>query len=159
LACAEVLDEFALDPAGLAHARWPGRLQHLPATYLPDGWELWLDGGHNAAAGMALGHVAAGWGDRPLYLVCGMLNTKAAEDFLRPLAPHVASLHAVTVPGEPAALSADALAAHARATGMQAASRGGVSEAVECLVRDVAPGRILVCGSLYLAGRVLAESQ
>jgi len=167
LACAEVLDEFALDPAGLTQARWPGRLQQLhagpvsaqlPATHLPGGWEVWLDGGHNPAAGLALGQVVAGWDDRPLYLVCGMLNTKAAEDFLRPLAPHVAALYAVAVPGEPASLAADATAAHARATGMRAVSIGDVHKAVESLVRDETPGRILICGSLYLAGRVLAET-
>jgi len=167
LACAEMLDEFALDPAarrvGLARARWPGRLQRLHSGplpgLLPEGWELWLDGGHNAAAGAALGRVAAEWGDRPVYLVCGMLNTKAAEDFLRPLAPHVAALRAVTVPGEPAALPADAVAAHARATGMLATTSGSAREAVESLVRVTVPGRILICGSLYLAGRVLAENR
>lgn len=167
LACADLLDEFALDLAarrsGLARARWPGRLQRLhvgplPAL-LPDGWELWLDGGHNAAAGVALGRVAADWGDRPLHLVCGMLNTKAAEDFLRPLAPHVAAARTVAVPGEPASLSAEAAAGHARATGMRATPCGSVREAVGDLVRSAAPGRILICGSLYLAGRVLAENQ
>jgi dihydrofolate synthase/folylpolyglutamate synthase len=167
LACADLLDEFALDPPaqrrGLARAHWPGRLQRLhvgplPAL-LPAGWELWLDGGHNAAAGTALGRVAAEWADRPLYLVCGMLNTKAAEDFLRPLAPHVDSVHTVMVPGEPASLSAEAVAVHARAAGMRATPFGDVGAAVAGFAPAGAPGRVLVCGSLYLAGRVLAENQ
>jgi dihydrofolate synthase / folylpolyglutamate synthase len=162
LACAEMLDEFTLDPAGLARARWPGRLQQLQLGLLPallsEGWALWLDGGHNAAAGTALGRVAAEWDDRPLYLVCGMLNTKAAADFLRPLAPHAAMLCAVAVPGEAASLTAEALAVQARAAGLRADSQGGVREAIEGLVRGAVPGRILVCGSLYLAGRVLAEN-
>ena len=167
LACADVLDDYGLDTAarsaGLTGARWPGRLQRLRGgplqALLPEGWELWLDGGHNAAAGAALGQVAAGWRDRPLYLVYGMLNTKAAEDFLRPLAPHVGSLRAVAIPGEAASLSADEAASHARAAGMSAAACGSVREAIESLVRGAAPARILVCGSLYLAGRVLAENQ
>ena len=167
LACAEVLDELALDPpaqcAGLTRVRWPGRLQRLregplPAL-LPAGSELWLDGGHNAAAGAALGRVAANWSNRPLHLICGMLNTKAVENFLRPLVPYVAALHAVTVPGEPAALSADALATHARAAGMAAQPCAGVREAVEDLARAAAPVRILICGSLYLTGRVLAKNR
>ncbi|MHA1599684.1 MAG: bifunctional folylpolyglutamate synthase/dihydrofolate synthase [Alphaproteobacteria bacterium] len=167
LACAEVLDEFALDPpvqnAGLVRARWPGRLQRLregplPAL-LPGGWELWLDGGHNAAAGAALGHVAADWNDRPLHLICGMLNTKAAENFLRPLAPHLASVHTVAIPGEPASLSADEVAAHVRAAGISAITSDSVHEAVEDVRCTDAPGRILICGSLYLAGQVLAENR
>jgi dihydrofolate synthase/folylpolyglutamate synthase len=167
LACAELLEEFVLDPpaleAGLARARWPGRLQQLhvgplPAL-LPEGWELWLDGGHNAAAGAVLGAVAAGWHDQPLHLVCGMLNTKAATDFLRPLTPHVATVRTVAVPGEAASLSADEAAVAARAAGMAATPCGDVRAAVEDVLRAAAPGRILICGSLYLAGRVLAENQ
>lgn len=163
LACAELLEEFAFDPAGLAQARWPGRLQRLHvgplSTLLPTGWELWLDGGHNAAAGAALGRVAAEWDDRPVYLICGMLNTKAVEDFFRPLTPHVASVSTVRVPGEPASLSADASATYARAAGMPATAHDNVREAIEDLLRAGAPGRILICGSLYLAGRVLADNQ
>ena len=166
LACAELLDEFALDEraqrAGLAHARWPARLQRLrvgplPAR-LPDGWELWLDGGHNAAAGAALAQVAAGWCDMPLHLVYGMLNTKAAEDFLAPLAPFVAALSAVAIPGEPASLTAEQAAAHARSVGISAIVSGSVGEAVDSLIGAAPRGRILICGSLYLAGRVLAQN-
>jgi len=168
LASAEMLDEFALDrpalEAGLARAVWPGRLQRLRAgplpALLPAGWELWLDGGHNAAAGIVLGAVAAEWRDRPLSLVCGMLNTKAAEDFLRPLAPHADAVRTVAVPGEAASLTAAEAAARARTVGLAAKPCGNVQEAVEDLVRETAaPGRILICGSLYLAGRVLAENQ
>lgn len=148
--------------AGLAGAEWPARLQRLRrgplATLLPDGWSLWLDGGHNAAAGAAL---AAWLAERPqpLRLVYGMLNTKAAEDFLRPLAPLAESLQAVAIPGEPNSLSAEAAAGHARACGLRATARDSLAAALAAAVADAGPqGRVLICGSLYLAGRVLAEN-
>jgi len=148
--------------AGLAAAQWPARLQRLqrgplPAL-LPGGWSLWLDGGHNAAAGAAL---AAWLAERPqpLRLVYGMLNSKAAEAFLRPLAPFAESLQAVAIPGEPNSLSAEAAAAHARACGIAARPRASLAEAVAAAVEGAGPeGRVLICGSLYLAGRVLAEN-
>ena len=95
LACADLLDGFGLDEsarlAGLERVEWPGRLQRLTCgpliDLLSDGWELWLDGAHNAAAGQALAQELDNWRDQPLHLVFGMLNTKAARGFLRPLAP------------------------------------------------------------------------
>jgi len=167
LACAAQLTEFDLNQAargtGLAKAQWRARLQHLRdgplAESLPQGWELWLDGGHNAAAGAALAEIAAGWRERPLHLVYGMLNTKAARDFVRPLASLAQSLHAVTIPGVEAALSAEDAAAEAESAGIHA----DVSPNVETALRDIAahaqqPGRILICGSLYLAGAILAQN-
>ncbi len=165
LACAALLAEFGLDHAargdGLARVQWRARLQHLRdgslAASIPEAWELWLDGGHNAAAGEALAEVAAGWTGRPLHLVYGMLNTKAARDFVRPLAPLAQSLHAVAIPGVEAALSAEAAAAEAVAAGIQARVSPDVETAVrEIVARARQPSRILICGSLYLAGIVLA---
>ena len=82
--------------AGLRQIEWPARLQRLTrgplVEMLPPGWELWLDGGHNPGAGAVLADVVAGWRDRPLYLVVGMLNTKDAAGFLGPLAPHAKAL-------------------------------------------------------------------
>ncbi len=174
VACARELadfgpDDFGLDDAairrGLREVRWPGRLQRLTLGPLADllsrdgGWELWLDGGHNAAAGQALAAVVSGWTDRPLYLVYGMLNTKAAKDFLRPLAPHARKLTAVAIPGEAASLSAEAAAAEARASGFAAEPAASVAEALTAILAEAdTPGRVLVCGSLYLTGRVLAEN-
>jgi dihydrofolate synthase/folylpolyglutamate synthase len=166
LACADLLDGFGLDEAarsaGLMRADWPGRLQRLSrgplVDLLPEGWELWLDGGHNAAAGQALARELAAWRERPLHLVYGMLNTKAARGFLAPLAPWAASLHALAIPGEPASLEAEEAAREAAAAGFQAHTSESVAEAVRAIVAADAPGRILICGSLYLAGRVLAEN-
>ena len=166
LACAAHLDWFELDETaqgtGLVRADWPGRLQRLThgplAGQLPDGWELWLDGGHNAAAGAALAGIAAGWRDRPLHLVYGMLNTKAAQSFLDPLAPFAETLHAVAIPGETASLSAEDAAAHAATAGFDARVSQSVQDAVHGIATQETLGRILICGSLYLAGHVLAEN-
>ena len=169
LACAAELREFGLDTAarraGITGAQWPGRLQLLRggklSARLPEGWELWLDGGHNASAGAALARIAEGWAERPLHLVYGMLNTKAARDFLRPLVPLADSLTAVAIPGVEATLSAEEAAAEARAAGAGARVSTSVEAALGTILDDLPPdgppGRILICGSLYLAGTVLAE--
>jgi dihydrofolate synthase/folylpolyglutamate synthase len=148
---------------GLAEAQWPGRLQTLtqgplPAA-LPQGWELWLDGGHNAAAGLALAGELGRRRDRPLHLIVGMMNSKAVRDFLEPLAPFAQSLHAVAIPGESNSLSAEAVADEARAAGHAASLARDVAEALARIVAGAElPGRVLICGSLYLAGRVLADN-
>ncbi len=147
---------------GLRRVYWPARLQHLThgplVSSLPDGWQLWLDGGHNAQAGEILAAEAAGW-DQPLDLIYGMLNTKAAADFLKPLAGCVRRLRAVAIPGEPNSLSAAEAAAHAEACGISAQSAGDTATALRELVAAAeGPGRVLICGSLYLAGKVLADN-
>lgn len=137
---------------GLAAARWPGRLQRLPGA---DGREVWLDGGHNPSAGAALAAVAAGWRDRPLHLVVGMMRGKDPRGFLAPLAPRAAALTAVPVPGEANALPPSDIAARAAALGVSADVAASVPEAID----GAAPNaRVLVCGSLYLAGSVLTDT-
>jgi len=170
LACAMTLaDDFGLDAAaraaGLTRAAWPGRLQRLTrgplAARLPANWELWLDGGHNASAGQALAESLRAWPPRPLHLIYGMLNTKAAQDFLLPLAPLAESLRAVAIPGEAASLSADEAAAQALNAGFAAAPAPSVEAGLADIVArhdGGAPARVLICGSLYLAGRVLARN-
>src|SRR4029453_10497598 len=113
---------------------------------------------HNQAAGEVLADMAKGWQDRPLYLVFGMLDTKEPRQFLRPLAPLVRSLVAVPVPGEHASLSAAAVAEHARAVGISATEAANADAAIAAIARTTEPCRILICGSLYLAGSVLAEN-
>ncbi len=156
--------------AGLARAEWPGRLQPLSdgalAALLPDGWELWLDGGHNAAAGEVLGAAIDAWhaGDaepRPLHVIFGMLNSKQPVDFLRPLVARADSLSAVAIPGEAASHTAAESAAFAHAAGARRVQEAGsVAAALRQLAADAKgpPARVLICGSLYLAGRVLAEN-
>jgi dihydrofolate synthase/folylpolyglutamate synthase len=140
--------------AGLARAEWPARLQRLGgrlARLAPPGWEVWLDGGHNPGAGAALACHAAGWADRPLYLIVGMKQAKDAAEFLRPLLPHAAQVFAVQEPGQHLALPVEAIVA---ASGGVARPGPTVAEAFEKL--PVHPSaRVLICGSLYLAGEVL----
>ena len=140
---------------GVAAAEWPARLQRLHgalARRLPAGFELWLDGGHNAGAGVALAAHLQGWRDRPLHLVVGMKKGKASEDFLRPLIPFATSLHAVAEPGQHLAMSVEDIVA---ASGGVATPGPTVAEALARIAREQPAGRVLVCGSLYLAGEVL----
>ena len=166
VAAARALARPALDDraiaAGIAGARWPGRLQRLRggrlSARLGEAFELWIDGGHNRAAGEALARVAAGWSDRRLHLVMGHLAVRPAEDFLAPLAPRIASFRGVPVPGAHACHGADALARTARALGLAAHACPDVARALDDIARaEPGPARILVCGSLYLAGAALAE--
>ena len=168
LACLDILGpSYGLSDAqiaaGLRRAEWPARLQRLTrgplAALLPRGSELWLDGGHNQAAGEVLAEMAKGWRDRPLHLVFGMLDTKEPREFLKPLAPLVRSLIAVPIPGEHASLTAAQVAEHARAVGIPAKEASGVDAAVAAIASAASGAcRILICGSLYLAGSVLAEN-
>ncbi len=148
--------------AGIASARWPGRLQLLRggklSARLGPGHELWIDGGHNRAAGEALARVAEGWSDRPLHLVMGHLAVRPPEDFLAPLAGHIASFRGVPVPGAYACHPPEALADAARALGVEAHPCPTAADALDAIARRYpGPARVLVCGSLYLAGAALAE--
>ncbi len=166
IACLEQLPGFSLPAAaiadGLRHIDWPARLQHLERgpliDMLPEGWELWLDGGHNPAAGEVLGAVAAGWRDRPLDMIVGMLNTKDAAGFLAPLAPYARALRAVTIPGEDNALPAASIVAAAISVGIAAHEAQSVAAALRDIIGGREPGRVLICGSLHFAGVVLAEN-
>ena len=147
--------------AAVTGPEWPARLQRLtrgPLAEAAGRAELWLDGGHNPAAGQALADALASMPRRPTHLICGMLRTKDPDGFLRPLAPLVDGLAAVAIPGEAAALPASDLAAAARGAALDAHEAPGVAEAVAGIVGRAPAARILICGSLYLAGRVLREN-
>ena len=140
---------------GLAQAEWPARLQRLTgrlARMLPQGWELWLDGGHNAGAGEALAAHLAGWTDRPVHLLVGMKRSKDAAGFLRPLLGRAETLWAVAEPGQHLA---QPVAQIVEASGGLARPGPSVAAALAALPRGGAPARVLICGSLYLAGEVL----
>jgi len=164
LACLDCLTGFALPEAALARGmrtvEWPGRLQRLRrgplVASLPPDAELWLDGAHNPAGGAVLARAAEAWRDRPLRLVFGMLNTHDPAGFLPPFRGLAERLVAVAIPGEANAKPAEELAAIAGALGLAAIASPSLAEAVAAAA---APGaRVLICGSLYLAGRVLAEN-
>jgi dihydrofolate synthase/folylpolyglutamate synthase len=142
---------------GLSRAVWPARLQRLGGRLghaMPPGWELWLDGGHNPAAGEMLArHVAAAWADRPLHLLVGMKRGKGAEGFLAPLIPLAASVTAIADPGQHLAMPVEEIVA---ASGGAAQPGGTLAEGLAHVTRAAGPpARVLVCGSLYLAGEVL----
>ena len=147
--------------AAVTQAEWPARMQRLrhgPLVDLAQGAELWLDGGHNPAGGQALAATLAAMPARPTHLVCGMLNTKDVAGYLRPLADHAASLTAIDIPGEPNTLPATQTADAARQVGMTAHVAQDAAQAVEQLVTRSPGARILICGSLYLAGRILRDN-
>lgn len=147
--------------AAVTRAVWPARMQRLMQGPLVDAApdaQIILDGGHNPAAGVAISATLARMPKRPTHLVCGMLNTKDVSGYLRPLAAHAESLTAVSIPGEANTLPAETTADAARGVGMKAQVAEDVLEAVKAIARDTPNARILICGSLYLAGRVLREN-
>ncbi len=144
--------------AAMQNAHWPARLQRLRSGPLTDSApeiELWLDGGHNAAAGQALARHLARLPKRPTHLICGMLNTKDISGYLTPMAPHIQSLTAVSIPGEAATLPAEETARAARTCGIQAQTAENVQAALTSIATQDPHARVLICGSLYLAGMVL----
>ena len=166
LACLEQLDGFSIDAkslaAGMVNVYWPARLQRLTKgpinAILGPGIEVWLDGGHNPAAGDILARTVSTWTAQPLHLVLGMLSNRSPVDFVAPLRPYLAGIRTVPIPGEASAHSAQASAALLAASGIMAMPADSVMDAVAAIRDDIgsAGGRVLICGSLYLAGQVLA---
>ncbi|MEN8741954.1 MAG: folylpolyglutamate synthase/dihydrofolate synthase family protein [Phaeobacter gallaeciensis] len=153
-------DEVACE-AAMARAEWSARMQRLKTGLLVEaaaGAELWLDGGHNAAAGHALADVLAGLPKRPTHLICGMLNTKDVTGYMAPLAPHVESLTAISIPGEAATLSAEETEAAAQSVGITATRAEDALSALQAIIAKDPSARVLICGSLYLAGHILREN-
>ena len=152
---------------GLTHAEWPARLQNLTRGALvdaaPKGAELWLDGAHNEAGGRVLAQAMAQFEERhprPLILLCGSLSTKDTAGFLSHFTGLAQELIALPIPGEHVARSADEIAALAKAAQIPASSAPSAEVALKELTGrtwPVAP-RILICGSLYLAGAILAAN-
>ena len=150
--------------AGMVSAEWPARMQRLSSGALtnlgPSGCEIWLDGGHNTEGGRV---AAAALGDleervsRPLVVIAGMMANKDAKSFLANFAGLTRHIIAVPIPGQDNAMPPERLADAARALGMRVEIAAGV-EAALCRIAQLAyetPPRILIAGSLYLAGHVL----
>ena len=148
----------AVCEAAVARARWPARMQRLSgglAGLLPRG-EIWLDGGHNPHAARAMAATLGARGDgRPLHLVFGLQGARDPAAVLRPFAGLAQRLTAVPVPGEAASRPTAALAEAARALGLTADEAPDVETALARLARSAPSSRVLVFGSLYLAGAVL----
>ncbi|ETA53742.1 bifunctional folylpolyglutamate synthase/dihydrofolate synthase [Ponticoccus alexandrii] len=147
--------------AAMTRVDWPARMQRLLAgslVGLAPRAELWLDGGHNPAAGEALAALLAQMPRRPTHLICGMLNTKDARGFLRPLAGQATSLTGVSIPGETNTLSGEETAKLAADCGHQARTAPSVAAALTAITDATPEARVLICGSLYLAGYVLRDA-
>jgi dihydrofolate synthase/folylpolyglutamate synthase len=153
---------------GLATVDWPARLQRLTGGALlariPRGAELWVDGGHNPGAGVVIAEAMADFEDRssrPLVLVAGMLNTKDPIGFFAPFAGLAERVLTVPVPGSEASRDAEELAQAAASAGLDAEPALGFQDALDRIKAETDEGpapRILIVGSLYLAGAVLAAN-
>ena len=152
---------------GLVEVRWPARMQRLTGGPLAEstghGSELWLDGGHNPAGGAAIAQTLAELEERapkPVGLVLGMLDSKDADGFLAPFAGLVRHVRTVPIKDTQAAVDAASLADIALMKGLAAVPAADVASAIADLkAAEPGPIRILICGSLYLAGQVLAQQQ
>ncbi len=162
---------FTIDPAafeaGIVNAEWPARMQRLASGALlalaPQGSELWLDGGHNADGGRV---AASALGDleervsRPLVVIAGMMGNKDARGFLANFGGLTRHIIAVQIPDREGAMPPDRLADAARALGMRVETAASVEAALRSLARLAyeVPPRVLITGSLYLAGHVLSAN-
>ncbi len=147
---------------GLVNTQWPARMQRLTdgmlVDLLPKNSELWLDGGHNPAAGQAIANAIAGLEEkmsRPLIMITGMINSKDATGYLHPFAGLAQQIFTIAIPGEANTLSADELAKVAADAGLEAQPALSIQAALAEAGRASSSPRILICGSLYLAGQVL----
>jgi dihydrofolate synthase/folylpolyglutamate synthase len=165
------LDGFGLSQraiaAGLTNAVWPARMQRLKrgplVDLLPPQWELWLDGGHNADAGQVIAGMIEEWQQaarKPVSLIFGMLTSKDPLAFLRHLAPVAEDLSAVGIPGDHSSIAVPDAVGFARQAGLPAEGYDSTQAALVAIVgrHGTAPRRVLICGSLYLAGTVLADN-
>ncbi|WP_262693773.1 bifunctional folylpolyglutamate synthase/dihydrofolate synthase [Kordiimonas aquimaris] len=152
--------------AGLGWVRWPARLQEVTSTrfnkILPDGSDLWLDGGHNPAAAETirtfLQHVDPV--ERSVTIVLGMMGPKDAAGFLAPLVGLANQVIAVPIPGEDGGAPAATLAAAATDLGINGIIAKDVESAIKTISTSADKSRppfVLIAGSLYLAGSVLRE--
>ncbi|MBL4739352.1 MAG: bifunctional folylpolyglutamate synthase/dihydrofolate synthase [Sneathiella sp.] len=171
IACLKTLPGFTLEKEhidqGLQNVIWPARLQRLVkgplAQRLPEGVELWLDGGHNEAAGAQIAASFQSFDEvdpKPTYLICGMLNTKDQVSFFRKLEPITDKGITISIEGEAATTSAAELAAMGCAAGIDCIPAPNVEDAVDMLIPHLSkrPCRLLIAGSLYLAGGVLRRN-
>jgi dihydrofolate synthase / folylpolyglutamate synthase len=163
---------FKISPAafeaGMSKAEWPARMNRLSHGHLvdliPPGSELWLDGGHNPDGGRVIAAALADLEERvprPVVMIAGMLASKDRDGFLRNFTGLARRLIAVPVPGSDKSVPAEELAARARDIGLSATSRDTLEDAIEAVRKlDLdPPPRILITGSLYLAGDVLRQNE
>lgn len=149
---------------GLREVSWPARLQPVTGTLLqllPQGSELWLDGGHNAHGAAALSLALKEMQARrplPLVLIMGLMNTRKPADFLAPFSGMIEQVLALTIPGEPNAHAAETIVEQARQGGFAARQSSSILNALADAAKPGHPARVVFAGSLYLAGHVLHQN-
>jgi dihydrofolate synthase/folylpolyglutamate synthase len=142
---------------GITHAYWPARLQRLNEGHilsmLSSGWELWVDGAHNESGAQVLSLWAEANQDLPLYMICGMTKGRDSAKFLQYFAGKVEFVCGVLVEAEPTSHKAEFIVNAAKEVGIAAAPCSSIEHAIEQILKiSLEPARIIVCGSLYLAG-------
>ena len=146
----------------VTNADWPARMQPLRKGTLVEaagGAELWLDGGHNPAAGAALAKTLKEMPAKTTRIICGMLESKDVRGFLQELQCAADKLYGIAIPGSSASLTAAAMAATASEVGFAAEPSISAEDAARRIAADRPDSRILICGSLYLAGRILLDNR
>jgi dihydrofolate synthase / folylpolyglutamate synthase len=149
---------------GMLEVQWPGRLQRLTghvARLAPEGADIWLDGGHNEDGGRVLAAALAEMNERnprPLFMVAGMLSTKDSTSFFMSFKGLLSRVFAIGIRGQDAARSPDDVADQAARAGLEAETVSGLPEALARIgaLTGAQTPRIIIAGSLYLAGEVLA---
>jgi dihydrofolate synthase / folylpolyglutamate synthase len=167
IAALEVLEGWLPDDEtinrGLRNVRWPGRMQKLdPACFdgaVPRDWEIWLDGGHNENAATVLAAQARQWQEtdlKPLHLIMGMMRTKDPLAFAEKIYPFTQSLTALPIKNEELAWSPYEIKTRLVEKNLQCQTASSLTGALASLPGKKQPSRVLVTGSLYLAGQVLS---
>ena len=145
---------------------WPARMQKLTSgnlvDLLPPQWELWIDGGHNDSAGEVIGAYINRWhkDNKPVFMILGLLSSKNPKEFLEPILPHIDQAVTLRIDGEVPGYTAEELSSIITSMGIRHVTpKSSTKEALQYLTNNpVDSARILVCGSLYLAGSVLDEN-
>ena len=133
----------------MLNADWPARMQRLkkgPLTSLATDAEIWLDGGHNKAAGYALSEALSRLQSRKLFLIVGMLNTKDVAGYMQPLLSQSKRLYGVSIPGEAATMTAKETVDVAIDVGFEASVSENVESAIKEIIKQDQNARILICG-------------
>ena len=141
---------------------WPARMQRLesgPLVKMANESEIWLDGGHNQAAGIAISNALEQLPKgRTNILICGMLKTKDLKAFLNPLFNSAKFLYGIRIQGEENSNSAEIIVNQAREIGFSAFKTQKVSDAILQIIKAHPNSRIIICGSLFLAGKILQDN-
>jgi len=167
VACCDQIRGFILNDVhitqGIQNALWPARLQHLQGRYadmLPHGVELWLDGGHNPHGAAALAQWFSEQKVAEIYVICGMVKGKNTKEFLQILSPHITRLHAITIPDEPLSQPAEQIEQATCEAGISVQASTSIENALQTIAAHAkTPAIVCICGSLYLAGKVLSAHE